>query len=66
VNFRTFLRLVGPPETQKETPKPKTVEVSPKHKARSSGQTEEMPDASDAAKLFNDALDELRETVKIL
>jgi hypothetical protein len=55
-----------PPEKQEETPKPKAVEAKPEQKARSSGQPEELPDPSDAADLFNDVLDELRETVKIL
>jgi hypothetical protein len=55
-----------PLENQAESPKPKTIDTKPKQKARSSGQPEEVPNASAAAELFNDALDGLTETVKML
>jgi hypothetical protein len=55
-----------PPEKQAESPKPNTIDTMPKQKARSSGQPQELPNASAAAELFNDALDELTETVKML
>jgi len=55
-----------PPEKQAESTKPKTIDTKPKQKAHSSGQPEEVPNASAAAELFNDALDELTATVKML
>ena len=55
-----------PPEKQAESPRPKTIDTKPKQKARSSGQPEELPNASAAAELFNDALDELTATVRML
>jgi hypothetical protein len=55
-----------PLENQAESPKPKTIDTKPKQKARSAGQPEEMPNASAAAELFNEALDELTATVRML
>ncbi len=55
-----------PRENQAESPKPKTIDTKPKQKARSSGQPEELPNASAAAELFNGALDELTATVRML
>lgn len=53
-----------PPEKQEEAPKPKA--EKPDRKARSSGAPEVVPDASAATKLFNEAIDELRESAKLL
>jgi hypothetical protein len=55
-----------PPEKQAENPKPKTIDSKPKQKARSSGQPEEVPDASGAVDLFDEMLDQLRGTVRLV
>jgi hypothetical protein len=55
-----------PPEKQAESPKPKTIDSKPKQKARSSGQPQELPNASAAAELFDEMLDELRGTVRLV
>src|SRR5215204_1821049 len=55
-----------PPEKQAESPKPKTIDTKPKQKARSSGQPQELPNASAAAELFDEMLDELRGTVRLV
>ena len=56
-----------PPETAgKERPRAETPKASQEHKARSSGQPEELPDASAAAGLFKEMLDQLRGQVELL
>ncbi len=55
-----------PPEKQEETPKPKAVEANPKQKARGSGPSEEVPEVGGAVNLFDEVLDELRGTLRIV
>jgi hypothetical protein len=49
-----------------EPPKAKRPKARQEHKARSSGPPEEVPDASAAAELFKEALDQLRGQVELL
>jgi hypothetical protein len=55
-----------PPERQEELPKPTAFGAEPKQKTRGSGPSEEVPDASGAVDLFDELLDELRGTVRLV
>ena len=55
-----------PPERQEELPKPTAFGAEPKQKPRGSGPSEEVPDASGAVDLFDEMLDELRGTVRLV
>jgi hypothetical protein len=55
-----------PPERQEELPKPTAFGAEPKQKTRGSGPSEEVPDASGAVDLFDEMLDELRGTVRLV
>jgi hypothetical protein len=55
-----------PPERQEELPKPTAFGAEPKQRPRGSGPSEEVPDASGAVDLFDEMLDELRGTVRLV
>jgi hypothetical protein len=55
-----------PPERQEEFPKPTAFGAEPKQRTRASGPSEEVPDASGAVDLFDEMLDELRGTVRLV
>jgi hypothetical protein len=55
-----------PPERQEELPKPTAFGAEPKQRSRGSGPSEEVPDASGAVDLFDEMLDELRGTVRLV
>jgi hypothetical protein len=55
-----------PPERQEELPKPTAFGAEPKQRPRGSGPSEEVPDASGAVDLFDEVLDELRGTVRLV
>jgi len=55
-----------PPERQEELHKPTAFGAEPKQRPRGSGPSEEVPDASGAVDLFDELLDELRETVRLV
>jgi hypothetical protein len=61
-----FAGLLPPETAGEEPPKVKRPKAGQEHKARSSGQPEEVPDASAAAGLFKEALDQLRGQVELL
>jgi hypothetical protein len=64
-NLKTWgLTGLLPPEKQEETPRPKV--EKPDRKTRRTGAPEGVPDPNAAAELFNEVLDELRESVKML
>jgi hypothetical protein len=58
--------LLPPDKADKEPPKAKIPKARQEHKARSSGQPEELPDASAAAGLFKEALEQLKGQVELL
>lgn len=66
LSSRGLTALLPPEEAGKEPPKAKTPKASQEHKARSSDPPEEVPDASAAAPLFKEAVDELRGTIELL
>ncbi len=55
-----------PPERQEELPKPTAFDAEPKQRPRGSGPSEEVPDASGAVDLFDEMLDGLRGTVRLV
>src|SRR5918994_2508121 len=55
-----------PPERQEEFPEPTAFGAEPKQRARGSGPSEEGPDASGAVDLFEEILDELTGTVRLV
>ncbi len=55
-----------PPERQEELPKPTAFGAEPKQRPRGSGPSEEVPDASGAVDLFDEMLDGLRGTVRLV
>jgi hypothetical protein len=58
--------LLPPEKAGEESPKAKRPKASQEHKARSSGPPEKLPDASAAAGLFREALDQLRGQIELL
>jgi hypothetical protein len=55
-----------PPERQEELPKPTAFGAESKQRPRGSGPSEEVPDASGAVDLFDEMLDVLRGTVRLV
>ena len=55
-----------PPERQEELPKSTAFGAEPKQRPRGSGPSEEVPDASGAVDLFDEMLDELRGTIRLV
>ena len=55
-----------PPQRQEELPKPTAFGAEPKQRPRGSGSSEEVPDASGAVVLFDEMLEELRGTVRLV